>query len=79
MNIDTYSKISGYLAVSNSFLVRSQKVEDLNFIVHMFVDFKRSFGAEEGIAEFFEKNVPAGNYEIVVEGKCTRWGKESKD
>lgn len=55
---------------SNSFQVRSQKVDDLNFVVRMFVDFKRSFDAEEGVAEFFEKNVPAGNYEIVVEGNA---------
>lgn len=53
---------------SNSFSVRSRKVEDLNFIVRMFVDFKRSFDAEDGIAEFFEKNVPAGNYEIIING-----------
>ena len=53
---------------SNSFMVRSQKVKDLNFIVRMFVDFKRSFEADRGVAEFFEKNVPAGNYEIVIEG-----------
>ncbi|MEZ5334077.1 MAG: hypothetical protein R2741_01965 [Methanolobus sp.] len=45
-----------------------QKVEDLNFIVRMFADFKRSFDAENGIAEFFEKNVPEGNYEIVING-----------
>jgi hypothetical protein len=63
---------------SNSFLVRSQKVDDLNFIVHMFVDFKRSFDAESGIAEFFEKNVPAGNYEIVVEGNAQEGEKEVK-
>ncbi len=53
---------------SNSFMVRSQKVKDLNFIVRMFVDFKRSFEADNGVAEFFEKNVPAGNYEIVIKG-----------
>lgn len=63
---------------SNSFQVRSQKVADLNFIVHMFVDFKRSFDAENGIAEFFEKNVPAGNYEIVVEGMAMDGEKEVK-
>lgn len=55
---------------SNSFRVRSQKVNDLDFIVRMFVDFKRSFDAEDGVAEFFEKNVPAGNYEIVIEGNA---------
>jgi hypothetical protein len=27
----------------NSFLVRSQKVDNLNFIVHMFLDFKQNF------------------------------------
>ncbi|WP_342304087.1 hypothetical protein [Methanolobus sp. ZRKC5] len=63
---------------SNSFQVRSQKVADLNFIVHMFVDFKRSFDAENGIAEFFEKNVPAGNYEIAVEGNAMDGEKEVK-
>ena len=55
---------------SNSFQVRSQRVNDLHFVVHMFVDFRRSFDAEDGVAEFFEKNVPAGNYEIVVEGNA---------
>ena len=63
---------------SNSFRVKSQKVEDLNFIVHMFVDFKRSFAAENGVAEFFEKNVPAGNYEIAVEGNAMDGEKEVK-
>ena len=53
---------------SNSFMVRTQKVKDLNFIVRMFIDFKRSFEADNGVAEFFEKNVPAGNYEIVIQG-----------
>ncbi len=55
---------------SNSFLVRAQKVEDLNFIVRMFADFKRSFEAENGVAQFFEKNIPSGNYEIMIEGKA---------
>ncbi|WP_407355497.1 hypothetical protein [Methanolobus sp. WCC5] len=63
---------------SNSFRVRSQKVEDLNFIVRMFVDFKRSFHAEKGIAEFFEKNVPAGNYEIAINGNVPDGEKEVK-
>lgn len=53
---------------SNSFMVRTQKVKDLNFIVRMFIDFKRSFEADNGVAEFFEKNVPAGNYEILIHG-----------
>ncbi|MDG6243365.1 MAG: hypothetical protein QCH31_03075 [Methanolobus sp.] len=63
---------------SNSFFVRSQKVKDLNFIVRMFVDFKRSFEADNGIAEFFEKNVPAGNYEIVVQGTAQEGEKNVK-
>lgn len=63
---------------SNSFRVRSQKVEDLIFIVRMFTDFKRSFDAEQGIAEFFEKNVPAGKYEIVIEGDALDGEKEVK-
>ncbi|MBN1134458.1 MAG: hypothetical protein JXA38_06040 [Methanosarcinaceae archaeon] len=53
---------------SNSFMVRTQKVKDLNFIVRMFIDFKRTFEADNGVAEFFEKNVPAGNYEVVIQG-----------
>ncbi len=63
---------------SNSFQVRSQKVQDLNFIVRMFADFKRSFDAEDGIAEFYEKNVPAGNYEIVINGNAMDGEKEVK-
>lgn len=63
---------------SNSFLVRSQKVVDLNFIVHMFVDFKRSFNAKNGVAEFFEKNIPSGNYEITIEGNTLDGEKEVK-
>ncbi|WP_319507866.1 hypothetical protein [uncultured Methanolobus sp.] len=63
---------------SNSFRVRSQKVDDLNFIVRMFVDFKRSFDAENGVAEFFEKNIPAGNYEIIIEGNALDGEKEVK-
>ncbi len=55
---------------SNSFMVRSQKVKDLSFIVRMFVDFKRSFDANNGVAEFFEKNAPSGNYEIAIKGKA---------
>jgi hypothetical protein len=53
---------------SNSFQVVAQKVHDLNFIVRMFVDFKRSFDADNGVAQFYEKNVPHGNYEIVING-----------
>jgi hypothetical protein len=53
---------------SNSFQVMAQKVHDLNFIVRMFVDFKRSFDADKGVAQFYEKNVPHGNYEIVING-----------
>lgn len=55
---------------SNSFQVMAQKVHDLNFIVRMFVDFKRSFDAENGIAKFYEKNVPHGTYEIVINGNA---------
>jgi len=55
---------------SNSFQVMAQKVHDLNFIVRMFVDFKRSFDAENGIAHFHEKNVPPGNYEIAINGNA---------
>ncbi len=62
----------------NSFLVRSQKVDNLDFIVHMFVDFKRSFDADNGIAEFFEKNIPAGNYEITIQGNALDDEKEIK-
>jgi hypothetical protein len=36
----------------------------------MFVDFKRSFDAENGIAKFYEKNVPHGTYEIVINGNA---------
>ncbi|WP_340820369.1 hypothetical protein [Methanolobus sp. WCC4] len=61
---------------SNSFQVRSQMVDDLHFVVRMFVDFRRSFDASDGVAEFFEKNVPAGNYEIAIEGTA-REGEES--
>ena len=53
---------------SNSFQVVAQKVHGLNFIVRMFVDFKRSFDADNGVAQFYEKNVPHGNYEIVING-----------
>jgi hypothetical protein len=63
---------------SNSFQVRSQKVHDLNFIVHMFVDFKRSFDEKNGVAEFFEKNIPSGNYEISIEGNALNGEKEVK-
>ncbi|WP_406660684.1 hypothetical protein V7O66_12715 [Methanolobus sp. ZRKC3] len=52
----------------NSFEVRSQQVKDLNFIVKMFVDFKRSFDAKDGIAEFAENNVPHGKYDIIING-----------
>ena len=52
----------------NSFEVRSRKVKDLNFIVQMFVNFKRSFDAKDGIAEFVENNVPHGKYDIVING-----------
>jgi hypothetical protein len=36
----------------------------------MFVDFKRSFDAENGIAQFYEKNVPQGDYEIIISGNA---------
>ena len=52
----------------NSFKVRSRQVKDLNFIVKMFVDFKRSFDALDGIATFSEDNVPAGKYDIIING-----------
>nr|WP_321497335.1 hypothetical protein [uncultured Methanolobus sp.] len=61
---------------SNSFQVMAQKVHDLNFIVRMFVDFKRSFDAEDGIAQFYEKNVPHGNYEIVINGNAVEGEKD---
>jgi hypothetical protein len=63
---------------SNSFQVRAQKVHDLNFIVRMFVDFKRSFDAENGVAQFYEKNVPPGNYEIVINGNAIEGENEVK-
>ncbi|MBP1909766.1 hypothetical protein [Methanolobus bombayensis] len=61
---------------SNSFRVRAEKVHDLNFIVRMFADFKRSFDARNDIAEFYEENVPPGNYEIVVNGKAIEGEKQ---
>ncbi|MDG6243364.1 MAG: hypothetical protein QCH31_03070 [Methanolobus sp.] len=54
----------------NSFLVRTRKVRDLSFIVRMFVDFKRTFEENEGVAEFFEKDAPSGSYEIVIKGNA---------
>ena len=36
----------------------------------MFVDFERSFEAEEGVATFSEENVPAGKYDIVINGEA---------
>ncbi|WP_406655542.1 hypothetical protein V7O62_07045 [Methanolobus sp. ZRKC2] len=54
----------------NRFAVRSSPVKDLNFIVKMFVDFKRSFDSKEGIAEFAEDNVPPGTYDIAINGEA---------
>jgi hypothetical protein len=44
----------------------------------MFVDFKRSFVVDNGIAEFFEKNISAGNYEITIQGNALDDEKEIK-
>lgn len=60
----------------NSFQVCSQQVKDLNFIVKMFVDFKRSFDAKDGIAEFAENNVPHGKYDIIINGLAKEGEKE---
>lgn len=54
----------------NRFTVTSRQVRDLNFIVKMFVDFKRSFDAREGVAEFSEDNVPHGAYDILINGQA---------
>jgi hypothetical protein len=60
----------------NRFVVTSRQVKDLNFIVRMFIDLKRSFDAKEGIAEFAEDNVPHGTYDIVVNGEAKEGEKE---
>ncbi|MDI3539053.1 MAG: hypothetical protein PWR29_1037 [Methanolobus sp.] len=60
----------------NRFTVTSRQVRDLNFIVKMFVDFKRSFDAREGIAEFAEDNVPHGTYDILINGQAEKGEKE---
>ena len=54
----------------NRFVVRSRQVRDLNFIVKMFIDFKRSFDANGGVAEFAEDNVPHGTYDILINGEA---------
>lgn len=54
----------------NRFDVRSSPVKNLNFIVKMFVDFKRSFDSNDGIAKFTDENVPPGSYDIVINGEA---------
>jgi hypothetical protein len=60
----------------NRFAVNSRKVKDLNFIVRMFIDLKRSFDAKEGVAEFAEDNVPHGTYDIFINGEAQEGEKE---
>lgn len=60
----------------NRFTVTSRQVRDLNFIVKMFIDLKRSFGAREGVAEFAEDNVPHGTYDILINGQAEEGEKE---
>lgn len=54
----------------NRFDVMSSPVKDLNFIVKMFVDFKRSFDSNDGVAKFTDENVPPGKYDIIINGEA---------
>lgn len=60
----------------NRFTVTSRQVKDLNFIVRMFIDFKRSFDAKQDVAEFSEDNVPHGTYDIFINGQAMEGEKE---
>ncbi|TGC09739.1 hypothetical protein [Methanolobus halotolerans] len=60
----------------NRFSVRSSPVKNLNFIVRMFIDFKRSFDSNKGVAEFAEDNVPPGTYDIVINGEAMEGAEE---
>ncbi|MDW7730796.1 MAG: hypothetical protein SCH66_00010 [Methanolobus sp.] len=62
----------------NRFDVRSSPVKNLNFTVKMFVDFKRSFDSNGGVAKFTDENVPPGNYDIVINGEAMNGETEVK-
>ncbi len=55
---------------SNRYTVKGIGVEDLNFTVKMFVMFTRTSHASDGVAVFSDSNVPAGTYDIRVDGKA---------
>ncbi|MBN2110012.1 MAG: hypothetical protein JW705_02850 [Methanosarcinaceae archaeon] len=62
----------------NRFDVMSSPVKNLNFIVRMFVDFKRSFESNDGVAKFTDENVPPGSYDIVINGEAMDGEEEVK-
>lgn len=55
---------------SNSFVIKAEGVEDLNFTVKMFVPLTRTFQADGGVAKFSDSNVPSGSYDIRIDGNA---------
>lgn len=55
-------------SIPNEFYVEAHNVRNMTFTVKMLIPFKQYREANDGVALYVDKNVPTGNYEIVING-----------
>ncbi|NPE31468.1 hypothetical protein HNV12_26625 [Methanococcoides sp. SA1] len=56
-------------SIPNEFHVEAYKVKNMTFTVRMLIPFKQHREAENGRAVYIDKDVPSGNYDIIINGE----------
>ncbi|WP_445475496.1 hypothetical protein ACT9XH_01765 [Methanococcoides methylutens] len=57
-------------SIPNEFQVEAYNVKNMTFAVQMLIPFKQYREAENGKATYIDKNVPTGNYDIIIKGEA---------
>lgn len=55
-------------SIPNEFHVEAHNVKNMTFTVRMLIPFKQYREADNRIATYVDKNVPTGNYDIIING-----------
>jgi len=56
-------------SIPNEFHVEAYNVKNMTFTVRMLIPFKQYREAENGRAIYIDKDVPSGNYDIIINGE----------
>ena len=58
-------------SIPNEFVVKAYNVKNMTFTVKMLIPFNQYREAVDGIATYVDKDVPAGDYDIVIKAEAS--------